>query len=254
MADVKTKKSVLERFSPILLIALILIIWQALCSLKIIPGYMLPSPVAVIRAFLSDFPLLMKHLGFTMYEALFGVFISILLAFVTASLMDRFIVINKAVYPLLIITQTIPSIAIAPLLILWMGYGSAPKITLVVITCYFPLAVSLLSGFASADKDSISLLKAMGASRFQIFIHIKIHCAMKHFFSGLKVAVSYSIIGAVISEWLGGNNGLGVYMTRVKKSYSFDKMFAVIFLISFISLVLMKIVSILEKRFTKNEK
>lgn len=240
--------------APFILIALILVLWQILCSLKVIPGYMLPSPVAVVRSFVSDFPLLMKHLGTTMYEAFVGIIVSIILAFVTASLMDRFVILNEAVYPVLILTQTIPSIAIAPLLILWMGYGSAPKITLVVITCYFPLVVSLLSGFGSADKDSISLLKAMGASRFQIFKHIKIHCAMNHFFSGLKVAVSYSIVGAVISEWLGGNSGLGVYMTRVKKSYSFDKMFAVIFLISFISLILMKIVSILEKRFTKNEK
>lgn len=251
MTVAANKKSVAEKVAPFVLIALILALWQLLCSLNVIPKYMLPSPLAVVRAFVSDFLLLMKHLGTTLYEAFFGILISVALAFVTAAVMDRFIVLNKAIYPILIITQTVPSIAIAPLLILWMGYGAAPKVTLIVITCYFPLAVSLLTGFSSSDKDAVNLLRAMGASRLKIFCRIKIHCALGHFFSGLKVAVSYSIVGAVISEWLGGNSGLGVYMTRVKKSYSFDKMFAVIFLISAISLVLMKLVSILEKRFVK---
>ena len=154
---------------------------------------------------------------------------------------------HKAIYPILVITQTIPTIAIAPLLVLWMGFGMAPKITLVVLTTFFPIAVGLLGGFAGADEDAINLMRAMGANRYQIFKYVKLPNAMPSFFSGLRVSASYSVVGAVISEWLGGFEGLGVYMTRVKKAYAFDKMFAVIVFISIISLLLMALVNLLEK-------
>jgi ABC-type nitrate/sulfonate/bicarbonate transport system permease component len=159
--------------------------------------------------------------------------------------MDRFDFLYKALYPILVITQTIPTIAIAPLLVLWMGFSMAPKITLVVLTTFFPIAISLLDGFKSADEDSIRLIRSMGGGNFKIFRHIKLPGTMEQFFSGLKVSASYSVVGAVISEWLGGFEGLGVYMTRVKKAYAFDKMFAVIILVSLVSLALMGAVAIL---------
>lgn len=209
---------------------------------------MLPSPTDVAAAFAGDFSALMGHLGTTLYEAFFGLALGVGLSFVVAFLMDRFSFLYKSVYPLLVITQTIPAIAIAPLLVLWMGYDIAPKVTLVVIVCFFPVTVGLLDGFRTADPDTVNLLRSMGAGRWQIFRHIKLPSSMGHFFAGLRVAVAYSVVGAVIAEWLGGYNGLGVYMIRVKKSYAYDKMFAVIFLISIISLVLMKGVSLLQKR------
>ena len=110
------------------------------------------------------------------------------------------------------------------------------------------MTVGLLDGFKSADKDAIGLLRSMGADRFQIFRYIKFPSALPQLFSGLRIAAAYSVVGAVISEWLGGFGGLGVYMTRVKKAFAFDKMFAVIFLISAISLALMALVSVLEKK------
>ena len=136
---------------------------------------------------------------------------------------------------------------IAPLLVLWMGYDMAPKIALVVIVCFFPMAVGLLDGFRSADQDTVNLLRSMGASKGQIFRMVKLPSSLGRFFSSLRVSVSYSIVGAVIAEWLGGNSGLGVYMTRVRKSYAFDKMFAVIVLISLISLLLMWLVSMIQR-------
>lgn len=225
----------------------ILILWQVLSSMEIIPKFMLPSPLDVVEAFILDFPLLMNHAKTTLLEAFFGLAIGVSLGFMVAVIMDRFHFIYKAVYPILVITQTIPTVAIAPLLVLWLGYGMAPKITLIVIVTFFPITIGLLDGFKSADSDAIQLLKSMNASDRQIFKHIKLPSSIPHFFAGLRISVSYSVVGAVISEWLGGFNGLGVYMTRVKKSYSFDKMFAVILLISVISLALMKGVSLLEK-------
>ena len=172
----------------------------------------------------------------------------IIKGFIAALMMDFSDGIYHALYPILVLTQTVPTVAIAPLLVLWMGYGILPKIVLIVIVTFFPVAISLLEGFKQVDVDKIKLLKAMGADKFKIYRYIKLPESMGNFFSAFKIAVSYSVVGAVIAEWLGGFKGLGVYMIRVQKNYSFDKMFAVIFLISGISLILMKLVSILQKK------
>ena len=215
--------------------------------MEFVPAYMLPSPIDVVKAFADNFSIMMKQAAVTLQETLYGLLIGIAIAFVIASLMDRFTIINKALYPVLVVTQTIPTIAIAPLLVLWMGFGMAPKITLVVITTFFPIAIGLLNGFLSVDEDAINLMRSMGARRLQIFRIIKLPNATASFFSGLRISAAYAVVGAVVSEWLGGFEGLGVYMTRVKKAYAFDKMFAVIVFISAISLVLMGIVVLLEK-------
>lgn len=215
--------------------------------MEFVPAYMLPSPIDVVKAFADNFSIMMKQAAVTLQETLYGLLIGIAIAFVIASLMDRFTIINKALYPVLVVTQTIPTIAIAPLLVLWMGFGMAPKITLVVIMTFFPIAIGLLNGFQSVDEDAINLMRSMGARRLQIFRIIKLPNATASFFSGLRISAAYAVVGAVVSEWLGGFEGLGVYMTRVKKAYAFDKMFAVIVFISAISLVLMGIVVLLEK-------
>jgi ABC-type nitrate/sulfonate/bicarbonate transport system permease component len=208
---------------------------------------MLPSPVQVVKAFIGDFPLLMFHAKVTLLEAFVGLVLGVGLGFIAASIMDHINPIKRAVYPLLILTQTVPTVAIAPLLTLWLGYGIAPKVVLIVITIFFPVVVGMLTGFASVDEDEIRLLRSMGANTWQIYTKIKIPASLGQFFSSLKIAVTYAMIGAVISEWLGGFSGLGVYMTRVRKSYAFDKMFAVILLISLLSLILLAIVNGIEK-------
>ena len=216
-------------------VAALLIIWQSVCTAGLIPSYMLPSPIEVMQAFVSEFPLLLENSVITLQEAFIGLLLGVSVGFCAAVLMDTFDILYKAFYPLLIITQTIPSVAIAPLLVLWFGYEMTPKIVLIVISTFFPVTVGLLDGFRSADKDAIGLLRSMGANRTRIFRYIKFPSALPQLFSGLRIAAAYSVVGAVISEWLGGFGGLGVYMTRVKKAFAFDKMFAVIFLISAIS-------------------
>lgn len=228
-------------------IVCIVIIWQMVCSFGFIDSFLLPSPIQVIRALVSEFPTLMEHSVISLAEAFLGLGFGVLLGFVMAVLMDEFSVLYKAFYPLMVLTQTIPVVAIAPLLVLWFGYEMAPKVILIMITTFFPIAVGLLNGFHSADKDEVNLLRAMGAGRWKVFRYIKFLGALSQFFAGLRISASYAVVGAVISEWLGGFAGLGVYMTRVKQAYSFDKMFAVILLISIISLVLMKAVDMLQK-------
>lgn len=232
----------------VIAVSAFLLLWQLVCSVGLIPSYMLPSPIDVMKAFVCEFPLLWENSVITLQEAFAGLILGVGVGFIIAVLMDSFDALYKAFYPLLIITQTIPSVAIAPLLVLWFGYEMTPKIVLIVISTFFPVTVGLLEGFKSADRDAMGLLRSMGGTRMQIFRYIKFPSALPQFFSGLKIAAAYSVVGAVISEWLGGFGGLGVYMTRVKKAFAFDKMFAVIFLISAISLALMALVEFAEKK------
>lgn len=243
----RKSQNITVKFIPFCVIMLILLIWQIISANEIIPKYMLPSPYEVIIAFKTDFSLLMQHGSITLMEGGTGLVCGVFLGIIIAIMMDTFDFFHKALYPLIVISQTIPTIAIAPLLVLWFGYDMLPKIILVILTTFFPVAVGMFDGLKSADEDEIKLLKVMGASGLTIFRYIKLPEAMSHFFAGLKVSVTYAIVGAVISEWLGGYKGLGVYMTRVRKSYAFDKMFAVIFLISAISILLMTLSDILKR-------
>lgn len=242
----KRLQSITSKLPAAAALCLLILLWQFLYQSGAVPAYMLPSPIQVVKALFTDLPTILRHAVVTLQEAFYGLCIGVVLAFVMATLMDHFRILNKALYPIMIITQTIPTIAIAPLLVLWMGFYMAPKITLVVITTFFPITVGLLDGYKSVDKDSIDLMRAMGASKVQIFFHVKLPAALPQFFSGLKISASYAVVGAVISEWLGGFEGLGVYMTRVSKAYAFDKMFAVIIFIVIISLLLMFTVNLIE--------
>ena len=244
----KLRSTTSSKAPAIAAVVLLLVIWELASVSGLVPRYMLPSPVDVGRAFVRDLPALGENLLVTLQEAFFGLALGVTTGFLFAVAMDACDVLYRAFYPILVITQTIPTVAIAPLLVLWFGYEMTPKVILIVLVTFFPITVGLLDGFRSADKDTIGLMRSMGATRWQIFRHIKCPSALPQFFSGLRIAAAYSVVGAVISEWLGGFSGLGVYMTRVKKAFAFDKMFAVIFLISAVSLLLMAVVDLLERK------
>lgn len=237
-----------SKILPAAAVLLLLTLWQIAGMAGMISEFLLPSPLDVGKAFVVDFPLLMSNARVTLLEAFVGLAVGVLVGFMMAVLMDYFEWLYQALYPLIVLTQTIPTVAIAPLLVLWFGYEILPKVILIVIVTFFPITVSLLDGFRASDKDTISLLRSMGATKLQIFWYVKFPGALGPFFASLRISVSYAVVGAVISEWLGGFNGLGVYMTRVRKAFSFDKMFAVIFLISGISLLLMWAVNVLQRK------
>ena len=233
--------------APLVALAALIAIWQGVCSAGLVPGFMLPSPVAVVVALVGDFPLLLSHLWTTLAEAALGLAIGVAIGAAAAVVMDRFEIVYLALSPLLTVSQTIPTIAVAPLLVLWFGYGMLPKVLLVVLATFFPVTVALVSGFRSVDPDQIDLMRTMNASPWQIFRYVKVPAAAEQFFSGLRISATYAIVGAVISEWLGGFTGLGVYMTRVRKSFQYDRMFAVIIITSALSLALMGGVGVLER-------
>ena len=232
---------------PLATIAVLLVVWQAAVVTGLVPNFLLPTPVQVVQALVEDAALLASHCVTTLAEAAAGLAAGVALGFAFAVLMDRFEGFYLAFEPLMTISQTIPTVAIAPLLVLWLGYGALPKVVLVIVSTFFPITVSLASGFRSVDPDVIDLMRTMNASRWQVFWYAKLPAAAEQFFSGLKISATYAIVGAVIAEWLGGNEGLGVYMTRVRKSFSYDRMFAAIIVISALSLALMKVVELVQR-------
>ena len=170
----KKLASLTNKYAATISMAILLIIWQGAGYLNLLPKYIIPTPVEIVKAFVKNYQLLIFHSKITLLEAIIGLFLGIIIAWILALIMDSIPLFNKAVYPLLVLTQTIPTIAIAPILVLWLGYGLTPKIVLIVITTTFPIVVSILDGFRNCDKDMITLLKLMKASKFQILWHVKI--------------------------------------------------------------------------------
>jgi len=242
-------------FLPVLFQIIILLLWQFTIDLGIIERFIVPSPTEVIEALFQILPVIKGHIFVTLKEAILGFVMSVIIALVLAILMDNIKLIRKSLYPILIVSQTIPTVVLAPLFGMWFGFGITPKIIVVILVCFFPIVISLMDGLESVDKDMINLLKLMGASKIQIFKLVKLPAAMVNFFSGLRIAATYSIMGAVIGEWVGGDSGLGFYMMRVKKSFAIDKVFAVTIIIILLSMLLFGVLYFIERLLTPwNEK
>ncbi len=224
-------------------VIILLILWEVIVRVFAVPKYILPAPTQVIKALYIDYNLLFGHSMQTVFEALAGFMLAILAGLALAVLMGLIPSVKKTFYPLLVISQTIPIVAVAPILIIWFGYGMMPKIIVVALVCFFPITVSLVEGLASVDQDMVKLLLVMGAKPWQIFKIVQFPGSLPAFFAGLKISVTYSIMGAVIGEWLGASQGLGVYLTRSMHSFLIEKVFAAIVVIAVLSLLLFALVS-----------
>ena len=232
---------------PFVFVFLLLAAWYVAVQEGLVDRFILPSPVDVIAAFGSMFPAILNSAAITLYEAVAGLLISVFLAVLLAMAMDNFIMLKKVIYPILIISQTIPIIALAPLFTIWFGFGMLPKVLVVVLVCFFPVVVSLLEGFDSVDNDLLIMLRSMGAGKIDMLRHVKVPASLPAFFGGLRIASTYSVMGAVIGEWLGGDAGLGVYMMRVRQSFALDRFFAVIAVVVILSFLLFSAVVFIQR-------
>lgn len=221
---------------PAVFLIVLLILWEAAVYLLQIPLYVLPSPIEVGKALISQRAVLFGHSLVTVAEALSGIGISLALALLLGMLMDSFPLLKRGLYPILVITQTVPMIVLAPILIIYMGFGPSPKILTVVLMCFFPIVVSFTDGMAQVDEDYVHLIRSYGAGSWTVYRLVKIPAAAPSLLSGLKVAATYSISGAVVGEWIGSQKGLGYYLLRVKNTYMLDKVFACVLVIIFLSL------------------
>lgn len=242
----KKSVNIANKTAPIIAFLILLVIWELGVRIYHIPGYILTGPGQVLVTITKTYPMLWFHGSMTLLEAISGFIMAIAIAFIMAFLLDTLFWLNRAVYPLLIISQTIPLIVLAVLFTIWFGFGLLPKILVVILVCFFPMVISFSTGLNTVDPDQISLFRSMGASRLKTFTMVKLPAAMPSFFSGIRISATYSIMAAVIAEWLGSNRGLGYYMTLQQKQFAIDRVLAAVIVICLLSLLLVKLIDLLE--------
>ncbi len=226
----------------------LLMIWQA-AAMGISAAYILPSPLQVLkRLWELRGPLFSAHLPATMQVVGISLAISIVLGLALAVLMDVSPTAEKALYPLVIASQTIPTTALAPLFVLWFGYTVWSKVLVAVLMTFFPITVTVFDGFRSVKSDMTDLMRTFGASDAQIFMKLKFPAVLPYFFSAVKMAVPLSIIGAAIGEWLGAQSGLGYFSRRMMTQLDGAGVFAPILLLSVCAMLMTAVVSLLERR------
>ena len=231
-----------------ILVFAFLMIWQ-MAALGMDAAYILPSPIQVVQK-LWDLrgPLFTAHLPATMQVVAIGLIISIVLGMALAILMDASPVAEKALYPLVIASQTIPTTALAPLFVLWFGYTIWSKVLVTVLITFFPITITVFDGFRSVRTEMKDLMFCMGADTRQMFFKLKIPAILPYFFSALKMAVPLSVIGAAIGEWLGAQSGLGYFSRRMMTQLDGAGVFAPILLLSIAAMLLAAVVSVVERR------
>ena len=233
--------------TPAMFILTLLLVWQLAIDLGGIESWLLPSPLAIARAGLEAKSILWQHTWQTVQETLWGFALALAVGLLLGLLIDLSSFLRDALYPLLVVSQTIPIIAIAPLLVIWFGYGIWPKIIVVGLVCFFPIVINTAAGLRSADPEMIALLRTMGASRADAFLKIRLPGAMPMIFSGIKIAITYSVVGAIMGEWVGASRGLGIFMLRSTSSFRTDWVFASIAITAVLSVLMFGLVSTIER-------
>jgi ABC-type nitrate/sulfonate/bicarbonate transport system permease component len=236
-----------ERLPSIILIAGLLVAWEAYVRLAGVDAVVLPAPSRVIGALWEYRDDAVRHAVPTIVETVVGFSLAVVLAVLAAAAMDRVPVVRRAVEPILVTSQTIPIVALAPLFLLWFGFGLLPKVLIVVLVTFFPIVVALLDGFGSVPADASDLLRSYGATDGQSFRLLRWPAALPSFFTGLRISVVYAVIGAVFGEYVGAREGLGIWMQLSQNAFRTDLVFAAIVVTSLLSLVLYWLVGVVRR-------
>ena len=228
----------MKHLRPPLLILSLITLWQLVVLGTGVPPYILPGPLPVARALVAHLPVLAPHLATTVIEILLGLVLGTLLGSAAALTMILSPLLKRWLLPVLVISQAIPVFALAPILVLWLGYGMASKVAMAVLIIFFPVTASLYDGMRRTDHDLLDLARIMGASPAGVLRHIVLPSALPAFAAGLRVAAAVAPIGAVIGEWVGSSEGLGFYMLHANARMQVDLMFAALTLLAAASLTL----------------
>jgi NitT/TauT family transport system permease protein len=232
---------------PTIVIGVVLVAWEAYCRASGISPVVLPAPSRILEQLWAFRGEALRHTLPTLAETGLGLAVSIAVSVVAAVAMDRFATVRRAVQPLLVASQTIPVVAIAPLLVLWFGFGLAPKVLIVVLVTFFPVTIALLDGFAAASAEATDLLRSFGAGRRQVFQKLRWPAALPSFFTGLRIAATYGVIGAVFGEYVGAYEGLGIWMQLSQNAFRTDLVFGAILLAASLSVGLFSLVRLAER-------
>lgn len=237
-----------------LFLLFLFILWEVLVRLTKTPKWLLPTPSDVVKEAISGFDTFNKHIMPTIHLAIIGLLIGATIGLIIAIILYRLPKVNELLYPLLILSQNIPTIVLAPLLIIWFGFGLLPKIIVISLVCFFPIVVASMDGFKQTAPELKHYMEMVGATPRQIFWKLEFPHSLPSVFSGLKIAATYSVMGAVISEWLGAKQGIGVYMILAQSSFRIDRVFVAIFFIMLMSVLLFGIICLIEKLVVKGRK
>jgi ABC-type nitrate/sulfonate/bicarbonate transport system permease component len=236
-----------DRLPAIALVGLILVAWEAYVRISGVAPVVLPAPSRIATALWDFRGDAGRHALPTIIETVVGFLLAVVLAVTAAVAMDRVPFTRRALEPILVTSQTIPVVAIAPLFLLWFGFGLLPKILIVMVVTFFPIVVALLDGFGSTSRDASDLLRSYGATDGQAFRKLRWPTALPAFFTGLRIAVVYAVIGAVFGEYVGAREGLGIWMLLSQNAFRTDLVFAAILVTSAVSLVLYWVVGLVRR-------
>lgn len=220
---------------PVLRLCLIcvglILVWQTVVWLTSVPSFILPGPVETAQALCRKWSLLLHHGGITLLEISSGLLLGTIFGACSALIMTASRTVKRWLLPVLVMSQAIPVFALAPLLVLWLGYGLASKIAMAVLIIFFPVTAAFYDGLRSTDPEWLELARVMDASPRAVLYHIRIPAALPAFASGLRVAAAVAPIGAVVGEWVGSSSGLGFYMLHANARMQTDLMFAALVLL-----------------------
>lgn len=247
------KKAIQEKGGAIFFLLFVLVIWELLVKITETPAWLLPGPSLIFQEGFQTFAQYSSDVLSTIKLTTLGFIIGSVAGFILAVILHIFKGLRQMVYPFLILSQNIPIIVLAPLLIIWFGFGILPKLIVIGLVCFFPVVVASLDGFKNTPSELKHYMKMVGATKTQVFWKLEFPHSLPSLFSGLKISATYSVMGAVISEWLGAKEGIGVYMTMASSSFRTDRVFVAIFIIMVLSLVFFGIIRIFEKLFVKGK-
>lgn len=238
---------VMKFFRPAIAIVLFILFWESATRLFEIESWILPAPTEIVGELVTVFFSFLPHVLSTVKLVIIGFTFGTILGLSTATVLFHYQKIRETIYPFLIISQNIPIIVLAPLLFIWFGLGDVPKLIIIAMTSFFPITIATLSGYEQTDKQLLHYMKMMGASKRQRFMKLIFPHALPMIFSGIKISATYSMLTGVVSEWLGAQKGIGVYMTLASSSYQTARVFVAIIFTVILSLSFFGLIVLIER-------
>jgi NitT/TauT family transport system permease protein len=231
-------------------LGLLLVVWQIVVTALGVSDFILPTPLQILKVTIRFFPQLLRHTWTTTAEILLGFAIGNAVAVAMAVCIVNSRVVERALYPLIIASQTVPKVAVAPLFLIWFGSGLTPKVVITAIVCFFPTVVNTVQGLRATDERAIDLFRLVAASRRQVFVKLQFPSALPYFFAGLKISIALAVIGAIIGEWVGANSGLGYLIMYSTQTLRTDLMFAALLVVSLLGILLYLVAVLFERLFS----
>jgi NitT/TauT family transport system permease protein len=241
------RERLLDLLTPVGTVFAILLVWAAVVGIFHIPEYLLPAPQEVILRVVKEWPILLKHSWYTLFSVLTGFLASVLIGVPIAFAIVSSRLVERMTMPVLVMSQTIPKVAIAPILVVWLGFGIMPKIAVVFLISFFSIVVSTVVGLKSVESDMIDLVRSMGASTARIMLRVRAPSALPQMFAGFKIAICLSVVGAIVGEFVGSDSGLGYLLLTSTGSLDGPLVWSALFILIAIGMILFTIVSKVER-------